>query len=148
MKQITRIETKNKVLTFPQFNIKDKELIINAIVSNLTPDLLAENRFIEENKINPMFGHCYHSSQAFYYMIYNHNYQPIFAFNDYRGGTHWWLQSDEEIIDITVDQYYRVGMKPPYENGSPKTWKISRRSLKLVKRVLETLSVGYFEKNS
>lgn len=141
-----RVTYKNQTLSFVPFSLDDKELIVSSILSNLTPDLLAEKRFLEENKINPLYGHCYHASQVFYYLVDPHKYQPFFAFNDYRGGTHWWLQNDDEILDITADQYYNVKMTPPYENGSPKTWKISKRSYKLLKRVLETLNVGYFEK--
>jgi hypothetical protein len=143
---VKRITYRKSFLSFTPFNLENKNKVIFAILKNLTPDLLAEKRFLDENKINSLYGHCYHASQVFYYITDPHKYQPFFAFNDYRGGTHWWLQNDEEILDITAEQYYNVGMTPPYENGSAKTWKISKRSYRLLKRVLETLNVGYFER--
>ena len=33
----------------------------------LTPDLLTP-KYREENKTNPMYGHCYHTTQAMYYL--------------------------------------------------------------------------------
>lgn len=146
MKRLIRLIGKHKSIAFEPIELSRKDEVIEAIVSNLSPDLLAENRFLTENSSNPMYGHCFHSSQAFYYLVAAHNFTPMFAFNDYRGGTHWWLQNDDEILDITADQYYSIGEDPPYENGSPRVWKPARRTFTLIERVFETLKDGYFEK--
>ena len=62
---------------------------------------------------------------------------------DYRGESHWWLQDEDEIYDVTADQYYSVYKKPPYESGKKTNWygwkqRPQQISLDLMKRVLDT----------
>ena len=62
---------------------------------------------------------------------------------DYRGETHWWLQDDDKIYDVTADQYYSVGQTPPYESGKKSKWygwkqRPQQITLDLMKRVLDT----------
>lgn len=111
--------------------------IIEKILSNLTPDLLAEKRFIKENSRNPLYGHCFHASQALWIMT-GMIYQPVFGCRDWRGGTHWWLRTPSGILDITADQYYSIGHDPPYEHCRVprRSWKIAKRTVKLLNRIL------------
>lgn len=111
-----------------------EEVIINRILKHLTPDLLAEKRFHEENLRNPLYGHCYHASQALWVMT-GMVYQPMFGCRDWRQGTHWWLLTNRGILDITADQYYSIGHVPPYEHGKFVKWKLARRTVKLLNRV-------------
>ena len=62
---------------------------------------------------------------------------------DYRGETHWWLQDDDKIYDVTADQYYSVDQIPPYESGKKSKWygwkqRPQQITLDLMKRVLDT----------
>ena len=116
--------------------IYSEESIIARIRHNLTPDLLAEKRLIPENAGNPMYGHCYHASQALW-VLTGMIYEPVWARHDWRGGTHWWLRTPNGILDITADQYYSIGKNPPYEHGEVQTWRLSRRTLKLLDRVAQ-----------
>ena len=112
------------------------ELITERILHNLSPDLLAEKRFIAENRHNPLYGHCYHASQALWVMT-GMIYQPYFGCRDWRGGTHWWLKTDLGVLDITANQYYSIGHSPPYEHGKPCNWKIARRTVKLLNKICD-----------
>lgn len=69
-----------------------------------------------------MFGHCYHSSQALYYLIDTDRLEQMSAI-DYHDCSHWWLRDKEtnKIYDITADQYYCVNQEPPYP-GKNKRW--------------------------
>ena len=70
-----------------------------------------------------MFGHCYHSSQALYYLIDTDVLQPMSAI-DYHDCSHWWDRRYElqKIYDITSIKYYHVGQIPPYDVGKKKKW--------------------------
>ena len=90
--------------------------------NSLTPDLLPNKHFKEQNKTNPMFGHCVHVAQALYYLFDTDKLVPYKGrgndFNE-KGEWHWWLQDGKKIIDITKTQYTSQGLAPPYENGKP-----------------------------
>lgn len=103
--------------------------LIQRIRTNLTSDLL-----------KPKFrgskwptGHCYVASECFYHIHgqYN-NWTPYCARLD-DGGTHWWLQRHEEVVDITYDQFvrfdYNKGHKQFFVNYP------SKRCLTLAKRI-------------
>jgi len=89
-----------------------------AIVASLTPDLL-KPLYREQNKTNPMFGHCYVASEAFYHLINEKDIFHPFHGKDESGIVHWWILDGHEkkFIDLTADQYYSVGLVPPYKNG-------------------------------
>ena len=110
------------------------EEIIERILPHLTPDLLLESRLVEENARNPLFGHCFHASQALW-LLTGMVYQPIFGARDSRGYTHWWLRTPFGILDPTADQYYSIGLNPPYEHGRPVKWKIAKRTVRLLNRM-------------
>lgn len=114
-------------------------LVMGLIKRNLTPDLLSTH-FREENKTNPTYGHCYHSTQALFYLMDTDKLQPMSG-KDYRGEIHWWLQDGEKIYDLTAEQYLSVGKLPPYHNGKKSKWygwkgRPHQRSLNLMVRVL------------
>jgi hypothetical protein len=120
--------------------------VIKTIAEQLTPDLLTK-KYREENVTNPMYGHCYHSSQALFYLMDTDKLVPMSG-TDYRNDTHWWLQDGETIHDVTADQYYSVNQVPPYDVGKKSVWygwkqRPHQRSLKLIMRVLDSLKVSY-----
>lgn len=114
-------------------------LVIGLIRRKLTPDLLTP-KYRFENQTNPTYGHCYHSSQALFYLMNTNELVPMCG-KDYRNDYHWWLQNGDKIYDVTAEQYYSVGKLPPYENGKPTKWygwkqRPHQRSLDLIVRVL------------
>jgi len=61
---------------------------------------------------------------------------------DYRGESHWWLQDEDKIYDVTADQYYSVDKTPPYESGKKTKWygwkqRPQQITLDLMKRILD-----------
>jgi hypothetical protein len=89
---------------------------------------------------NKYYGHCYHSSQALYYLIEYDKLTPMSG-EDYRGEKHWWLQDGQKIYDCTSQQYTFVNQSPPYDVGKKTNWygwkqRPQQISLELVKRVL------------
>lgn len=98
----------------------DLTQIIQDIKNNLTPELL-KKEYREQNKSNPLFGHCYVATEALYHSIpveERINYKSVCGKDD-EGITHWWIENKQtgEILDITGDQYYSKGKTPPYRNG-------------------------------
>lgn len=95
--------------------------IMNDIRDNLTPELL-KSEYVDGNKDNPMFGHCYISSEALYYKLKDYHKTRFKAVcgKDNEGVVHWWIVDSQtgRRFDITADQYYSKGKEPPYENGT------------------------------
>ena len=120
--------------------------ISRIIADQLTPDLLTK-KYREENATNPMFGHCYHSTQALFYLMDTDKLVPMSGI-DYRNDTHWWLQDGEIVYDVTAEQYWSVGQNPPYDTGKKTSWygwkqRPHQRSLKLIMRVLDHCCIKY-----
>jgi len=92
------------------------KLVSDVIVSNLTSDLLPK-KWVERNKSNSMFGHC-HTASACLQKIFGTKTIKLYRALDDEGIYHWWAVDKEgQRIDLTADQYYSTGRKPPYENG-------------------------------
>ena len=110
-----------RTLTFEPYPMTEIDSVIGSIVSNLTPEMVTK-KYREENASNPMFGHCYHSSQALFYLMDTDVLEQRTAV-DYHDCSHWWLvdKTTEKIYDITADQYYSVDQLPPYP-GKKKPW--------------------------
>lgn len=130
-----------RILKFKPFHYSEYNmvLVMGLISKNLTPKLLS-TRYREENENNPMYGHCYHATQALYYLMDTNCLIPMSG-KDYRDDYHWWLQDGDKIYDVTAGQYYSVGKFPPYENGKRGRWygyqqRPHQRSLDLMVRVL------------
>ena len=85
------------ILEYEQYKYPDDlEMISRKIVSNLQLKFCPP-RYRELNMGNPLFGHCYHEQ-------------------------HWWLQDDDNIIDITAGQYDVLDFDPPYDKGKETKW--------------------------
>ena len=123
------------------------ESMMKIIRTQLTPDLLTK-KYRKENETNPMYGHCYHSTQALFYLLDPHDLIPMSGI-DYRGDTHWWLYDDRGVIyDTTADQYYSVGQVPPHVVGKKTSWygwkqRPHQRTLTLMMRVLDSCNIEY-----
>ena len=113
------------------------------IQNNLTPDLLGgRKKLLYPNDIltNKMYGHCYHASQALFYLIDTDKLVPMSG-EDYREEKHWWLQDGENVYDVTAEQYFSVGKEPPHDKGKKSKWygwkqRPQQISLDLMVRVL------------
>jgi len=102
------------MLDYTPDNLK---LVSEVIVNNLTPDLLPK-KWIKRNESNPMFGHC-HTASACLQKIFGTKAIKLYRALDDEGIYHWWAVDKEgQRIDLTVDQYYSTGRKPPHESGS------------------------------
>ena len=147
MKTVERHRYKDKkifqtrTLEFQPYRYSENNmaLVMGLIARNLTPDLLTP-KYREENLINPKYGHCYHSTQALFYLMDTDKLQPMSGI-DYRGETHWWLQDKDNVYDLTAEQYFSVGKYPPYSVGKKSKWygwkgRPHQRSLNLIVRVL------------
>jgi len=130
-----------RTLTYNPYPMTEIESVMGSIASNLTPELVTK-KYREENETNPMFGHCYHSSQALFYLMDTDVLEQRTAI-DYHDEAHWWLvdNTTDKVYDITADQYYHVGQTPPYVDGKKKPWygwkqRPHQRTLNLMVRVL------------
>ena len=135
---------KTRRLTFHSYEYTEKNmcLVMGLVRRNLTSDLLVHKKLMYPNdvKTNPCYGHCYHSTQALFYLMNTDELVPMSA-EDYRGEKHWWLQNGERIYDVTEGQYYSVVQLPPHQNGKKSKfygWKQRPQqiSLDLMVRVL------------
>ncbi len=96
----------------------DIETLSAAIRAALTPDLIRPKYRGHDN--NPMYGHCYVASEALFHMLggWGSPYQAVRG-KDETGDVHWWLEHKitGHRYDVTADQFYSIGRKPPYANG-------------------------------
>tara|TARA_Y100000592_G_scaffold89196_1_gene146098 strand:+ start:295 stop:777 length:483 start_codon:yes stop_codon:yes gene_type:complete len=115
------IET--RVLEFEPWSLDEIEEVLNLIQSELTVDLLKGKKLMypEDKGINRFYGHCYHATQALYYMIDSDELES-YSGEDYRGEKHWWLQHGETVYDCTAEQYWDVKQDPPYNAGKKTKW--------------------------
>ena len=134
-----------RILTFEPYPYNQIELVIEKIKDNLSPDLIKKRKSLmypSDLLTNKFYGHCYHSTQALFYLMDTDRLVSMKG-EDYRGESHWWLQDEDEIYDVTADQYYSVDKTPPYESGKKTNWygwkqRPQQISLDLMKRVLDT----------
>ena len=139
----TIFETRRLVFDPYEYTENNITLVMELVRQNLTPDLLKGRKklmYPEDMKTNPLYGHCYHSSQALFYLMNTNELVPMSA-EDYRGEKHWWLQNGTKIYDITEGQYHSVNKFPPHENGKKSKWygwkqRPQQISLDLMVRVL------------
>ena len=150
MKTVERHRYKGKVifetrrLIFDPYDFSELNmcLVMGLIQKNLTPDLLKRKKLMFRDETNKYYGHCYHATQALYYLMDTDRLVSMKG-EDYRGESHWWLQDEDKIYDVTADQYYSVDKTPPYESGKKTKWygwkqRPQQISLDLMKRVLDT----------
>ena len=118
------------VLEYEQYSYPDDlEMVSNKIRNELIDSNLPESKFKfcppkfrEINKNNPLFGHCYHATQAMYYFFKDANLKAMSAKCQGPAGQHWWLQDGDKIIDITAEQYDMFDFDPPYDKGKETKW--------------------------
>ncbi|MAB61213.1 MAG: hypothetical protein CMO46_11855 [Verrucomicrobiales bacterium] len=135
---------KTRTITFKPFVKFEIHNVMKLIQDNLTPDLLSGRKKVmypdDVNKVK-YYGHCYHASQALYYLM-NTDQLKGYSAEDYRGEKHWWLQDGDQVFDVTSDQYHSVGQKPPHDRGKVTKWygwqeRPQQISLNLMARVLK-----------
>ena len=131
-----------RTLVFESYPYSDINLVMSLLRLKLTPDLLSHKRlkYRQDLLTNKYYGHCYHATQALYYLIDTDKLVSMKG-EDYRGESHWWLQDQDKIYDVTADQYYSVNETPPYEQGKKTKWygwkqRPQQITLELMKRVL------------
>ena len=136
-----KVITQTRRLTYEPFEWEEIESVMQKIADNLVPSMVTK-KYRKENESNPMFGHCYHSSQALYYLMNTDRLEQMSAV-DYHNCSHWWLRDKitNEIFDITSDQYYSIDQVPPYDIGKKKPWygwkqRPHQRTLDLMIKVL------------
>ena len=112
-----------RILTFNPYNYDEIDSVIEKIQSNLSGDLLKGKRlkYADDVKLYQYYGHCYHSSQALYFMMDTDKLTPMSAI-DWRDEKHWWLQDGNTIYDVTEDQYYSRSKVPPHSKGKKSVW--------------------------
>ena len=132
-----------RTLTFEPYSYDEIEDVIVKIQENLSGDLLKGKRLkygadVQKYKF---YGHCYHSSQALFFLMDTDKLVPFSAV-DFRDEKHWWLQDGNMIYDVTEDQYYLRSKVPPHSKGKKSVWygwkqRPQQITLELMKRVLE-----------
>ena len=134
---------KQRILTFEPYPYDEIDVVTQKIQDSLSPDLLkGRKKLMYPNDVmtNKYYGHCYHASQALYYLIDTDRLVPMSG-EDYRQEKHWWLQDGNVIYDVTEDQYYIKSKVPPHSKGKKSSWygwkqRPQQISLNLMKRVL------------
>ena len=116
--------------------------MIVKIQENLSGDLLKGKRLKYATDVQKykFYGHCYHSSQALFFLMDTDKLVPFSAV-DFRDEKHWWLQDGNTIYDVTEDQYYLRSKVPPHSKGKKSVWygwkqRPQQITLELMKRVL------------
>ena len=98
------------------YNEQNLGIVSHLIMQNLTQDLLPK-KYQEENKTNETFGHC-HTASACLQRFFTTKELKLYRALDYRNIWHWWcVDNDNNIIDLTKEQYTSIRKKPPYEIG-------------------------------
>ena len=102
------------VLEYKEYNYpEDLDMVIKLIKDNLETKFVP-TKFRENNLGNPMFGHCYHATQALYYFFAHANLKAMSAKCEGPAEVHWWLQDGDTIIDATAEQYDILDFNLPY----------------------------------
>jgi len=92
-----------------------------------------------ENNIDST-GFCFAASEILYRMTGGKSVWKIISINDpndWNNGTHYFLlrKSNNEIIDITANQYTDRGIEIPYEKGKARGLRFVSRKAKLLSRL-------------
>ncbi len=126
------------ILEYEKYDYKDLDVVSQLIIDNLETKFCPP-KFRELNSTNPLFGHCYHCTQALYYFM-DKELQITSADCEGPALRHWWLQDGEIIIDITASQYDMVDVNPPYKHGKKSSWygwgrRPQKKALELMNKV-------------
>ena len=112
-----------RIVIFEPYSYSDINLVMSLLQLKLTPDLLSRKKLMyrQDTLTNKYYGHCYHSTQALYYLMDTDKLVPMSG-KDYRSEVHWWLADEEKIYDATANQYLDKGQIPPYNEGKKSKW--------------------------
>ena len=112
-----------RIVIFEPYSYSDINLVMSLLKLKLTPDLLSRKKLMypQDKLTNKYYGHCYHSTQALYYLMDTDKLVPMSG-KDYRSEVHWWLADEEKIYDATANQYLDKGQIPPYNEGKRSKW--------------------------
>lgn len=118
------------------------EELINDIKIVLTDDLLTDHwkKIVRSKKCHPTTGHCYAASEALYHILggKKYGYKPAYG-KTKNGNTHWWIiDKDENILDVTAEQFYFFNTNPPYDSKTYSgflTKQPSKRAQSIINRV-------------
>ena len=117
-------QTRTLIFEAYRFSELNMCLVMGLIQKNLTDDILkGKKSLMHSSDVGTVryYGHCYHASQALYYLIYTDKLVPMSG-EDYRGEKHLWLQHGDNVYDCTAEQYLDKGQLPPYNNGKKSVW--------------------------
>ena len=118
-------------------------LVSQSIKRNETPDLL-QRQHIEINKRRNGFGFCHTDAGASYIIFGSQNLRLMRA-KDNQGIYHWWVaDNDNNIIDLTAQQYSASELKRLYANGEKSGllgFRYRPRVMTMVQRVCQDLGL-------
>ena len=124
-------------MTLISYDKKNLEMVSTVILDNLTPDLLPK-KWRKRNSVNLMFGHC-HTASVCLQKVFGTENIKLYRAKDDNDIWHWWcVDKNGKRIDLTADQYYKMGRTPPYEQGEKASmlgWGYKKRVEELLKRV-------------
>ena len=110
------------VLEYKQYSYPDElEEVSSKILSHLELKFCPP-KYRKLNMENPLFGHCYHVTQAMYFFFKDVDLKVMSAKCQGPAEQHWWLEDGDKIIDITAGQYDAFDFDPPYYNGRITNW--------------------------
>ena len=136
-------ETRRLVFQLYEYTEKNMCLVMGLIEKNLTSDLLKGRKKLmyPNDAVNRWYGHCYHASQALFYIMDTNELVPMSG-EDYRE-KHWWLQHGEKILTAQRSNTC-VDKVPPHEQGKSKWYGWKQRpqqiSLELMKSIRSAIS--------
>ena len=110
------------ILEYEQYKYPDDLDMVSKLIANNLELKFCPPRYRELNMGNPLFGHCYHATQALYFFFKDANLKTMSAKCQSRAEQHWWLQDGDKIIDITAGQYDALDFDPPYGKGKETKW--------------------------
>lgn len=144
-KDLVILKRKSNYFCVNLLNILDEKVIEKFIINNLDEKLLKPYWKKKENRINTS-GHCYHASEAMYYLTGGKsNWIPQVGKDD-NNDTHWWLKGrfNNEIRDVTKTQYFHLKKIPPYHKGKGTGFQQqSFASIELIYNTLIDLNENY-----
>lgn len=116
----------------------DEKLIYDLVREKLIDDLIPSSY---RNLVDSKYcGHCHHASLAMYNLLggKDKGYGLRTAIDELDIKHYWLIDSNNEIIDPTIEQYTELGRKPPYDKVKSK--KASYRKSNATKYIIENVT--------
>lgn len=119
--------------------------LIEYIQDNLSDDLLKPKYRGMPGKYA---GHCYVATECYYYIYGRWNGWFPYCHRNRHGETHWWLEKDGEVLDITAEQFeseydYSKGHRQFFVSYPSKRCEILARRVKSDLALLDYWLVAY-----